>query len=65
VQAHWGIADPAAAQGTPEDIAGAFLHAFHALRERISDLTSLSPDDLEGPHLAERLRAIHGARGAA
>lgn len=61
VTAHWGIADPAAVRGTPEDSAAAFLHAFHALRERISDLTSLPAHDLEGPHLAERLRAIHGA----
>ena len=59
VTAHWGIPDPAAVQGVSEDVAAAFLHTFHALRERVSALTSLSATELDGPHLAERLRAVH------
>ena len=34
--AHWGIADPAAVQGTPEEIARAFRDAFTVLDRRIS-----------------------------
>ena len=34
--AHWGIADPAAVQGTPEEIARAFRDAFSILDRRIS-----------------------------
>jgi arsenate reductase (thioredoxin) len=33
--AHWGIPDPAAAQGTPEEIARAFREAFVVLDRRI------------------------------
>jgi arsenate reductase len=34
--AHWGIPDPAAAKGTPEEIERAFAKAFAALDRRIS-----------------------------
>ena len=34
--AHWGIRDPAAVQGTPEEIEHAFSHAFSMLDRRIS-----------------------------
>ncbi len=34
--AHWGIPDPAAVQGTPEEIERAFKTAFTALDRRIS-----------------------------
>lgn len=34
--AHWGIPDPAAVQGTPEEIQRAYFQAFSALDRRIS-----------------------------
>ena len=34
--AHWGIPDPAAVQGTPEQIERAYSQAFQALERRIS-----------------------------
>jgi len=34
--AHWGIPDPAAVQGTPEEIEHAFSQAFTMLDRRIS-----------------------------
>ncbi|MBN9617193.1 MAG: protein-tyrosine-phosphatase [Acidobacteriales bacterium 59-55] len=34
--AHWGIPDPAAVKGTPEDVERAFQQAFAALDRRIS-----------------------------
>jgi arsenate reductase len=39
--AHWGVADPAAAQGTPEEISRAFLDAFVVLDRRIGLFLSL------------------------
>ena len=39
--AHWGVADPAAAQGTPEQIERAFPDAFMILDRRISLFLSL------------------------
>jgi arsenate reductase len=39
--AHWGIADPAAVKGTPEEIARAFSDAFRILDRRISLFLSL------------------------
>jgi arsenate reductase len=39
--AHWGIADPAAVQGTPDQIARAFQEAFVILDRRISLFLSL------------------------
>lgn len=35
VTAHWGVADPAAAHGTPEEIARAFRDAYTVLDRRI------------------------------
>jgi arsenate reductase len=34
--AHWGVPDPAAVQGTPDEIARAFRDAFTVLDRRIS-----------------------------
>jgi len=39
--AHWGVPDPAAAQGTPEEIERAFRNAFMILDRRISLFISL------------------------
>jgi arsenate reductase len=39
--AHWGVADPAAVQGTPEQIGRAFRDAFVILDRRISLFLSL------------------------
>jgi arsenate reductase len=39
--AHWGIRDPAAAGGTPEQIEKAFREAFFMLDRRISILLCL------------------------
>jgi len=50
--AHWGIPDPAAVQGTPEEIASAFEAAFKVLDRRIARLialpiATLSPEELQ------------------
>lgn len=41
VTAHWGISDPAAVKGTPEEIERAFAQAFSVLDRRISLFLSL------------------------
>jgi arsenate reductase len=45
--AHWGIADPAAVKGTPEEIALAFRDAFMVLDRRIGLFLSLPLATLE------------------
>src|ERR1700693_3578649 len=40
--AHWGVPDPAAAEGTPEQIERAFREAFMMLDRRISLFLSLT-----------------------
>src|SRR6516162_1820963 len=39
--AHWGIPDPAAASGTPAEVAQAFREAYRLLNQRISVFTAL------------------------
>jgi len=45
--AHWGVADPAAAKGSPEEIARAFRDAFVVLERRIGLFLSLPLATLE------------------
>jgi len=45
--AHWGIADPAAVKGTPDEIARAFRDAFTVLDRRIGLFLSLPLATLE------------------
>ena len=45
--AHWGVADPAAAQGTQEEIARAFRDAYTVLNRRIGLFLALPLEALE------------------
>ena len=45
--AHWGVADPAEAKGTPEQIQRAYREAFLVLDRRISLLLSLPFESLD------------------
>ena len=56
--AHWGVPDPAAAQGTEEDQRRAFREAFLILRRRIELFACLPFDKLRGLALQERLDQI-------
>ena len=47
ITAHWGVADPAAVKGTPEEIARAFRNAFTILDRRIGLLLALPLETLE------------------
>jgi arsenate reductase len=56
--AHWGIADPAAAEGPDADQVFAFRKALKALETRIKLFTQLPIASLDRMTLHERLRAI-------
>jgi arsenate reductase len=45
--AHWGVSDPAAVAGTPEQIEKAFCEAFMILDRRISRLLCLPLSSLD------------------
>jgi arsenate reductase len=56
--AHWGIADPAAATGTPEEIEGAFREAFVTLDRRISLFLALPLSTLDKLALKKEIDRI-------
>ena len=63
VTAHWGIADPAAGEGTAIDKERAFVTAFRYLRNRISIFTSLPITSLSRLALTARLQEIGQMEG--
>ncbi|HSC06247.1 MAG TPA: arsenate reductase ArsC [Steroidobacteraceae bacterium] len=58
LSAHWGIADPAAVQGSDAEKWAAFRTAFRELDSRIKLFTSLPLHSLDRIKLQERLNAI-------
>jgi hypothetical protein len=62
--AHWGIADPAEATGTPAEIAMAFKEAYRLLHQRIGIFTALPLRSLDRLSLQGRLRDIGRMQGA-
>jgi arsenate reductase (thioredoxin) len=56
--AHWGIPDPAAVQGTPNEIARAFRDAFSILDRRISLFLALPLSTLESLAIQRELDSI-------
>lgn len=62
--AHWGIPDPAAATGSPAEVALAFDDAYRMLFQRISVFTALPIAALDQLTLQNRLKAIGAMEGA-
>jgi len=62
--AHWGIADPAAAQGSDAEIAVAFNEAYRMLNQRIGIFVALPIQLLDRLTLQSRLRDIGRMAGA-
>jgi ArsR family transcriptional regulator, arsenate/arsenite/antimonite-responsive transcriptional repressor / arsenate reductase (thioredoxin) len=62
--AHWGIADPAAAKGTPAEIRAAFAEAYRLLYNRISIFVSLPIASLDRLSLQGKLHEIGAMEGA-
>jgi arsenate reductase (thioredoxin) len=56
VTAHWGVPDPAAAEGSEDDKRRAFADAAAALRRRIELLVNLPMEKLDRLALQSRLR---------
>ena len=56
--AHWGVPDPAAATGTPAEVALAFKDAYRMLHQRIAVFTALPLRSLDQLSLQRRLRDI-------
>lgn len=64
ITAHWGIEDPAAAEGSEIDRERAFVNAFKFLRNRILPFLALPSAALDAAALTERLKAIGRQEGA-
>ena len=56
--AHWGIPDPAAAEGSEAEVALAFADAFRLLRNRIQLFLNLPLDKIDRLSLQRRLEEI-------
>jgi arsenate reductase (thioredoxin) len=56
--AHWGVPDPAAATGTPAEIALAFKDAYRMLNQRIGIFASLPIRSLDQLTLQSKLKEI-------
>ena len=56
--AHWGVPDPAAAKGTPEEIDRAFRDTFTTLERRISLFLSLPLATLEAVAIHKEIERI-------
>ena len=64
MSAHWGIEDPAEAEGTDLQKEAAFVAAFRYLKNRIAALTSLPLRSIDRLSLGTRLRDIGRGEGA-
>jgi len=56
--AHWGLADPAGATGTPAEIAAAFAETYLHLAARITALVNLPMEGLDRISLQKEIDAI-------
>ena len=62
--AHWGIEDPAEAEGTDIAKEAAFVEAFRYLKNRIAAFTSLPLESIDRLSLGTKLRDIGRIAGA-
>jgi protein-tyrosine-phosphatase len=62
--AHWGVPDPAAAQGSPAEIALAFKDAYRMLSQRIGVFAALPIRSLSQMSLQAKLNEIGRMAGA-
>jgi len=58
VTAHWGVADPAAFQGSDDEEVRFFFHIYGELENRIKILTNLNIDALDSLTLRQRIKEI-------
>ena len=65
ISAHWGVADPAAATGTPAEVAVAFAETYRQMSRRIEAFISLPIASLDSLTLQRRVREIGAGRDTA
>jgi arsenate reductase len=56
--AHWGVPDPAAVEGTAEDIERAYKHAFATLNTRISLMLALPLSSMDSLAIKKEIDSI-------
>jgi len=64
ITAHWGIADPAEAQGSEAEVALAFKEAYRMLHQRIAIFVALPVRSLDKLTLQSKLKEIGRMEGA-
>lgn len=65
VQAHWGVPDPAAAEGDDDERRWAFAVTYQRLRGRVEAMLALPDAAWDSPDLAVRLNTIGADHAAA
>lgn len=65
VRGHWGLADPAAVEGSETDVDRAFERTFALLRSRVEALLALPFETMPRADLQEQLAVIGAMEGAA
>lgn len=63
ISAHWGVADPAAAEGSADEVRSAFEQAYRALEARVRAFTQLPVETMEPAPLRAALQAIGRGEG--
>lgn len=58
VTAHWGLPDPAAVQGSDEDIMAAFEAAYQQLETRINAFAAVAVQEMSAAQLRDELATI-------
>lgn len=65
ISAHWGVHDPAAATGTPAEVAVAFAETYRQMSRRIEAFVSLPIASLDHLTLQRRVREIGAGQDTA
>ncbi|MBM1142498.1 MAG: low molecular weight phosphatase family protein [Alcanivorax sp.] len=60
---HWGVPDPAAAEGDDAEIESAFEATYQRLRTRVEQLAALDPESMNTLGLTATLQKIHREAG--
>jgi arsenate reductase len=63
ISAHWGVADPAAAEGSADEVRSAFEQAYRALEARVRAFTQLPVETMEPAPLRAALQTIGRGEG--
>ena len=57
-QVHWGLKDPSAVQGEPEEVSAAFRHSIKILEQRIKQIKSYLQQDIAGDQLFDNIQRL-------